>query len=111
MRFLINKSGNNFGDITLKVFDSKLNQSFEYYESEGSHSIAWKQAKVLRLDLEDKTDLLKCIRDLEIIQSKPFDLKLLKQEFRDRYSTKIEKTAKLIMKLEYDIQLKIIQNL
>lgn len=112
MRFLTSKTGNNFGDIDLKVYDLKENKEFHFYESEGSHSIAWKQAKAKRFSSEDADQIREAFDKLHIIDCKPLDYKLLKQELKNEIDEKFIKLAKKIRKIDcYGTQLKILRHL
>ncbi len=112
MKFIINKTGNNFGDKFISIRDISNGQLIELYAIEGEHShldYQLKKLKVIRLSPDDRLQLMLCINQLHIINCKPLDIKLLKAELKDDFSERIIKLSKAILKLDPDIQSQILK--
>ncbi len=112
MKFIINKTGNNFGDKFISIRDITNDQLIELdaVESEHSHlDYQLKKLRVIRLSPDDKLQLLLCLDQLHIIGCKPVDIKLLKAELKEDFSERIIKLSKVIHKLDLDIQQQILK--
>lgn len=112
MKFITNKTGNNFGDKIVTVLDLVTGKNIELFACEGEHSHLdreLKQLRVTRLLANDRLKVVSALGLLHLIKCRPLDTQQLKAELRNDYTPRIIKIAKALSDIDIQVQTNILR--